>query len=77
MKLSEKWIEYLIDQPEYGMGYQKAKVTLKDGTSHNVTIVNCSVILSADGTIGKCPFSDEQIDKIKVFQRGECQEEEK
>ena len=66
MKLSKKWIEYLTNQPESGMGYQKTKITLKNGKEHEATIINCSSILSVDGNIGNCPFSGDQIDKISM-----------
>ena len=69
MKLSNKWIEYLTDQPESGMGHQKVTITLKDGTEHKATIINCSAVMSVDGNIGKYPFSEDQIDSIAVDQK--------
>ena len=32
VKLSDKWIAYLIKQPESGMGYHRVNVTFEDGT---------------------------------------------
>jgi len=66
MKLSQKWIEYLSNKPESGMGYQSAKIILKNGREYDANILNCSVVLSVDGVIGDCPFSEEQIDAITV-----------
>lgn len=67
MKLSNKWIEYLASQPESGMGYQKAVVTLKEGSTHeDVCILNCSAVVSVGGNFGNCPFSNDQIEKIEV-----------
>ena len=73
MKLEDKWIDYLTNQPESGMGFQHATVTLKDGTVHDdITILNCSVVMYAikDGDdkdeISECPFSNEQISNISV-----------
>lgn len=39
MKLPEKWIKYLIKQPEEGMGYQRVDVTFDDGTE----LIDCFV----------------------------------
>lgn len=39
MKLPKKWIEYLIKQPESGMGYQHVDVTFDDGTE----LIGCFV----------------------------------
>lgn len=32
VQLPEKWTEYLVGQPESGMGYQRVDVDLEDGT---------------------------------------------
>lgn len=39
IKLTGKWIKYLIHQPESGMGYQRVDVILEDGTK----LENCLV----------------------------------
>jgi len=32
--VSDKWADYLVNQPETGMGYWIVSVTLKDGRSY-------------------------------------------
>ena len=43
VRLSNKWVEYLIHQPESGMGYQRVDVVLEDGTR----LVDC-LVFNAD-----------------------------
>ena len=43
VKLPNKWVEYLIHQPESGMGYQRVDVVLEDGT----TLADC-LVFNAD-----------------------------
>jgi hypothetical protein len=43
VQLPKKWVEYLIHQPESGMGYQRVDVVLEDGT----TLVDC-LVFNAD-----------------------------
>jgi len=43
VQLPNKWVEYLIHQPESGMGYQRVDVVLEDGT----TLVDC-LVFNAD-----------------------------
>jgi len=37
--LPDKWVQYLIRQPESGMGYQRVDVLLEDGTKLEDCIV--------------------------------------
>jgi hypothetical protein len=64
--LNEYWKDYLMHQPETGMGYQIASVRLVDGRSFdNVMIVDGS-IYEVDGS-SEIPFSSvNDIDEIKV-----------
>jgi hypothetical protein len=39
VQLPNKWVKYLVHQPESGMGYQRVDVVLEDGT----TLVDCFV----------------------------------
>ena len=39
IKLPPRWTEYLLTQPESGMGYQRVAVTLKDGRTIRQAIV--------------------------------------
>jgi len=40
--LPKKWVEYLTNQPETGMGYQIADIYLKGKTLESVIILGCS-----------------------------------
>lgn len=45
VKLERKWTNYLVDQPESGMGYQKVDVRLKDNrVLKNVLVFNAEEI---------------------------------
>jgi len=45
ISLDKKWVRYLMEQPEFGMGYQKVNVLFQDETHINNAIVrNCSKI---------------------------------
>ena len=65
MALSNKWAPVLRAQPETGMGYQIASVTLKDGRKFDqVTIVGGFV--TKVGHSMEIPFSEPEIDTIVV-----------
>ena len=66
MKLSDRWVNYLVGQPESGMGYQEIKATLTNGEVHDAVVLNCSAILSVDGEVGRFPFTEDQIESITV-----------
>ena len=63
LQLSSKWIGFLRNQPESGMGYQVGEVVLKDGRSfgHIVIVEGNVTLVDGNKTI---PFSDEDIDSI-------------
>jgi hypothetical protein len=43
--LPKQWIDFLVKEPETGMGYQIVGITLKSGkTISDVPIMNCSFI---------------------------------
>lgn len=45
MRLSQRWINKLVQLPERGMGYQVVDIHLKNGTVvRNVLVVNCETI---------------------------------
>lgn len=45
VKLEKKWTDYLVDQPESGMGYQKVDIWLKDNrVLKNVLVFNAQEI---------------------------------
>ncbi|MFA5312886.1 MAG: hypothetical protein WC375_06140 [Methanomassiliicoccales archaeon] len=64
-KLPQKWIDFLAEEPETGMGYQVITVTLENGTViNNIAAKNCQYI-TMDG--GKpIDFDPSKIIDIKV-----------
>lgn len=65
-KLSDKFVKALVAQPETGMGYQVADVTLKSGLHfRGVTILNAEYVTSVQGC-QSIPFTEPEIDKIIV-----------
>lgn len=63
-----QFVEAVSHAGEAGMGYQIARVTLKDGRSFNVHIMNAQHICLVEGHIkdGLVPFFEEDITKIEV-----------
>ncbi len=56
MKLSQKWVDKLVNLPEAGMGYQVVDVILKNGTTvRGMMVLNCQDI------VGKVYFSEDDI----------------
>ncbi len=65
-KLPEKWIKYLQNEPESGMGYQIATVRLKDNTKfENVVIVQSELIGEIKG-YNEIPFEPDDIISIEL-----------
>lgn len=49
IKLDKKFIDYLVDNPENGMGYQIVDVTLKDGRIlKNKVVLNSEFLVVKD-----------------------------
>ncbi|UCB57617.1 MAG: hypothetical protein JSV30_03285 [Candidatus Omnitrophota bacterium] len=65
LKLSDKWIEYLITQPETGMGYQIVSVITKNGMRYDRVIVDSGYITRIKD-ISDIPFTEEEIAEIIV-----------
>jgi len=52
LKLLENQIEVLIRLPETGMGYQKVKLTLKNGdVLHDMTVLNSEFLMVEENQI--------------------------
>jgi len=62
-KLNDKWIDYLKDQPETGMGYQMVRITMPDQKEIKATVLNCQHLLVGEG------FPVDDIEKIEVVVR--------
>jgi len=65
LELSEKWVGYLINKPETGMGYQVCTILLKDGREYKQAIIDSGVITSIKNIEG-IPFEEDQIEDIIV-----------
>ena len=61
--LDQKWIDYLKEQPETGMGYQMVSVTMADGSNFGSTVLNAEHLLVDDG------FPIDKIEKIDVLSK--------
>ena len=61
--LPEKFVNYLVNLPESGMGYQLVKIFLKNGkVLHNHKVVNSSILLLE----GKEVINPSQISKLEL-----------
>jgi hypothetical protein len=65
-ELPKKWCEYLLKQPESGMGYQIVTVTLRDGNEFEAAVSGCQIMGKVRGFCG-IPFDLEEIAKMEVI----------
>ena len=65
LQLSDKWAPVLLAQPETGMGYQIATITLKDGRTFSKTVIVGGVITETGGQ-KVIPFMEYEIAEIVV-----------
>ena len=65
IKLSSKWTESLVKQPETGMGYQVCTIHLKDGREFKQTVIFGGKVAQIKG-IEIAPFSEDEIEAISV-----------
>jgi hypothetical protein len=65
LKLSAKWGPILVSQPEAGMGYWVASVSLRDGKS---TVIIGDSITQINGS-HDIPFNEDEIVDIKAERR--------
>lgn len=64
-KLPQKWIDYLVNEPETGMGYQIADIHFKKGpTLVDIVIMNCEIFVHTNKNL-----DINTIDSIVVKQR--------
>jgi hypothetical protein len=66
LTLSDKWEDVLRSQPENGMGYQIATVTLKDGRRFPRTLIVGMQEIDRIGDELKIPFKEADIESIVV-----------
>jgi len=65
LHLSNKWAPILVSQPETGMTYQVARVTLKDGSRYESVMIVEGVIIGIRGR-ADIPFGEDEIADIHV-----------
>ena len=65
LQLSNKWGPVLVSQPETGMGYQIASITLHDGRCYNQAVIESGRITRIRN-YDKIPFKEEDIAEIIV-----------
>jgi hypothetical protein len=68
LQLPEKWAPRLVGQPETGMGYQTAAITLRDGRVIEDVLIVGGTIAEVRGH-DSIPFSAEDISDITVTHR--------
>jgi hypothetical protein len=64
-ELPQKWIDYLLKQPESGMGYQIVTVTLREGQKFEAA-VSGGAILGCGSRAPGVPFDPADITGIEV-----------
>jgi len=68
LQLPKKWAPRLVSQPETGMGYQTASITLRDGSVMEDVLIVGGTIAEVRG-YDRIPFSAEDISDITVTHR--------
>jgi hypothetical protein len=68
LQLPEKWAPRLLAQPETGMGYQTAAITLRDGSVIEDALIVGGTITEIRG-YDTIPFSAGEISDITVTHR--------
>lgn len=68
IELPEKWAPRLVSQPETGMGYQTASITLCDGRTIEDVLIVGGTIAEVRGH-DNIPFCAEDISDITVTHR--------
>lgn len=64
-RVPDEWVDYLMAQPETGMGYWIVSVRLIDGRSFDRVVVNDGLITQVYGH-GHVPFEPEEIVEMRV-----------
>ena len=68
LQLPKKWAPRLVSQPQTGMGYQTASITLRDGSVMEDVLIVGGTIAEVRG-YDRIPFSAEDISDITVTHR--------
>jgi hypothetical protein len=65
LKLGDRWVRHLIQQPETGMDYQIARVVLNDGRAFERVVIMGDMIYEVDRS-PDTSFTAADIQDIKV-----------
>lgn len=65
-ELPRNWSDYLLKQPESGMGYQIVTVALRDGRKFEAAVTESHIIGEVRGQTG-VPFDPEDVAGIEVI----------
>jgi hypothetical protein len=65
IELPDRWIDFLIDQPETGMGYQIVSVVLNDSNRYDRVVIDSGRIIKVYG-YDHIPFRVEDIKEMIV-----------
>ncbi len=61
--LPQKWADWLINQPETGMGYHIVSVIKKNGTRYDQVVIDSGYITRVQG-FNEIPFTEDEIQEI-------------
>lgn len=61
----DEWVDYLISQPETGMGYWVVSVKLRDGRDFDRVVVNGGFVTQVYG-FETLPFEPDEIVEMRV-----------
>jgi hypothetical protein len=64
-RIPDDWVDYLLGQPETGMGYWIVSVRLQDGRSFDRVVVNDGLVTQVYGH-REVPFEPEDIVEMRV-----------
>jgi len=65
-ELPKKWSDFLLKQPESGMGFQIISVTLQDGRKFDAAVTESHVLSRVRG-FDTVPFDTNEISEIDVI----------
>lgn len=65
IELTDKWIDFLVAQPETGMGYHVVSIILHNGKRYDQVVVNSGYITQVKG-YDNVPFQVNDIKEIVV-----------
>lgn len=65
VKLADRWVEFLTNQPETGMGYWVVTAVLRDGRRFDRVVIVGDLVTQIYGR-GDIPFEEQDIAEIIV-----------